>query len=159
MEIDRLTKFIASYEGFSETAYRDVAGHWTIGYGHKLTPKEVASGWIHRDLSKMEALNLLEADIDRRRRRVVGWLKDNGSYSGMMSEQIDMITSIVFNAGEVFLSSTAAKKIIKNPDDVSIAYEWIEWTMAGGKRLKGLLRRRLHEISVYFFGYDKFEYD
>jgi lysozyme len=54
-------KHLASREGFRSQPYKDITGHWTIGYGHKFNTPELPT--FSRGISREEGLNLLKADI------------------------------------------------------------------------------------------------
>ena len=65
--------------------------------------------------------------------------------------QWDAIVSFVFNVGiGNFKSSTLLAKIRINPEDNSIMDEFIRWVYANGKVMKGLQKRRLAEMKLYF---------
>ena len=65
--------------------------------------------------------------------------------------QWDAIVSFVFNVGiGNFRSSTLLAKIRTNPDDNSIMDEFLRWVYANGKVMKGLQKRRLAEMKLYF---------
>lgn len=65
--------------------------------------------------------------------------------------QWDAIVSFVFNVGiGNFKSSTLLAKIRINPDDNSIMDEFLRWVYANGKVMKGLQKRRLTEMKLYF---------
>ena len=65
--------------------------------------------------------------------------------------QWDAIVSFVFNVGiRNFRSSTLLAKIRTNPDDNSIMDEFLRWVYANGKVMKGLQKRRLAEMKLYF---------
>ena len=65
--------------------------------------------------------------------------------------QWDAIVSFVFNVGiGNFRSSTLLAKIRTNPDDNSIMDEFLRWVYANGKVKKGLQKRRLAEMKLYF---------
>ena len=65
--------------------------------------------------------------------------------------QWDAIISFVFNVGiGNFESSTLLAKIRTNPDDNSIMDEFLRWVYANGKVMKGLQKRRLAEMKLYF---------
>jgi lysozyme len=42
------------------------------------------------------------------------------------------------------------KKVNANPNDPTIRNEFMRWTRAGGKVLKGLVTRREAEANLYF---------
>lgn len=65
--------------------------------------------------------------------------------------QWDAIVSFVFNVGiGNFKSSTLLAKIRINPDDNSIMDEFLRWVYANGKVMRGLQKRRLTEMKLYF---------
>lgn len=65
--------------------------------------------------------------------------------------QWDAIVSFVFNVGiGNFKASTLLAKIRINPDDNSIIDEFLRWVYANGKVMKGLQKRRLAEMKLYF---------
>jgi lysozyme len=47
-------------------------------------------------------------------------------------------------------SSTLLKKVNINPNDPTIAAEFLKWNKAGGKIVAGLTRRRQAESDLYF---------
>ena len=47
--------FIMEHEGFSSTPYRDIAGNWTIGYGHLIKSGEYFTSTVI-SLDEIEAL-------------------------------------------------------------------------------------------------------
>jgi lysozyme len=65
--------------------------------------------------------------------------------------QFDALVSFAYNLGPSNLkSSTLLKKVNANPVDESIRLEFMKWVKAGGKTLKGLVRRREAEANLYF---------
>ena len=65
--------------------------------------------------------------------------------------QWDAIVSFVFNVGiGTFKASTLLAKIRINPDDNSIMDEFLRWVYANGKVMRGLQKRRLTEMKLYF---------
>ena len=65
--------------------------------------------------------------------------------------QWDAIVSFVFNVGiGNFKASTLLAKIRINPEDNSIMDEFLRWVYANGKVMKGLQKRRLAEMKLYF---------
>ena len=65
--------------------------------------------------------------------------------------QFDALVSFAYNLGPANLKvSTLLKKINANPEDESIKLEFMKWVKAGGKTLKGLVRRREAEAQLYF---------
>ena len=132
-------ELIKQFEGLRLEAYLCPAGIWTIGYGHTsdVSPNscitiQEADEYLHRDVASVELqLNKLNLIL-----RQCQW---------------DAIVSFVFNVGiGNFKSSTLLAKIRINPDDNSIIDEFLRWVYANGKVMKGLQKRRLAEMKLYF---------
>ena len=132
-------ELIKQFEGLRLEAYLCPAGIWTIGYGHTsgVSPNsfitiQEADEYLHRDVATIEMqLNKLNLIL-----RQCQW---------------DAIVSFVFNVGiGNFKSSTLLAKIRINPDDNSIMDEFLRWVYANGKVMKGLQKRRLAEMKLYF---------
>lgn len=133
-------ELIKQFEGLRLEAYLCPAGIWTIGYGHTsgvsppnsfITIQE-ADEYLHRDVAAIEIqLNKLNLSL-----RQCQW---------------DAIVSFVFNIGiGNFKASTLLAKIRINPDDNSIIDEFLRWVYANGKVMRGLQKRRLTEMKLYF---------
>jgi len=130
---------IKRHEGLRLEAYRCPAGVWTIGYG---STKDVREGMV---ITQEEADKRLKFDVYTSENCVneVGDL--------INQNQFDALVSFVFNLGcGRFKSSTLRKKVVKNPADKTIRYEFIRWVYAGGKKLNGLRKRRNEEADLYF---------
>lgn len=132
-------ELIKQFEGLRLEAYLCPAGIWTIGYGHTsgVSPNsfitiQEADEYLHRDVAAIEMqLNKLNLSL-----RQCQW---------------DAIVSFVFNVGiGNFKASTLLAKIRINPDDNSIIDEFLRWVYANGKVIRGLQKRRLTEMKLYF---------
>lgn len=132
-------ELIKQFEGLRLEAYLCPAGIWTIGYGHTsgVSPNsfitiQEADEYLHRDVAAIEMqLNKLNLSL-----RQCQW---------------DAIVSFVFNVGiGNFKASTLLAKIRINPDDNSIIDEFLTWVYANGKVMRGLQKRRLTEMKLYF---------
>ena len=132
-------ELIKQFEGLRLKAYLCPAGIWTIGYGHTsgVSPNsfitiQEADEYLHRDVATIEMqLNKLNLSL-----RQCQWAA---------------IVSFVFNVGiGNFKASTLLAKIRINPDDNSIIDEFLRWVYANGKVMRGLQKRRLTEMKLYF---------
>lgn len=127
------------FEGLRLTAYQDVAGVWTVGYGH--TGAHVTPG---QTISEIEADALLLADLADAIRCV------NQAVTVDISQcQFDALVDFCFNAGRgSFLNSTLLRKL--NFGDVAgAAAQFGLWVHAGGKVVSGLVRRRKAEATLF----------
>lgn len=127
---------IKEFEGYSNTAYRDSAGVWTCGIGHTsgVTPtttctRKEAERWLLEDLAPVEAyVNTIEQ------------VRTQGQY--------DALVDFAYNLGIGKLkSSTLLKKIKAGTSTGDIQAEFRRWVYAGGKILKGLVKRREWEAA------------
>lgn len=120
-------------------AYQCDAGVWTIGYGHTsgvkegdTCTKEQADAWLAADVQTVEAvINALAISLSQ--------------------NQFDALVSLGFNIGaNALLNSTLIKKAKTNPDDATIADEFLRWNKVGNTVVNGLTRRRKAESELYF---------
>lgn len=135
---------IKQWEGLKTTAYKDVAGILTIGYGHtsaagapKVTPgmaigDKEAERILQNDLAKFEA---------RVERLVTVPVNDN---------QFAVLVSFDFNTGALH-KSTLLKKLNKGDYD-AVPGELAKWVNAGGRKVQGLVNRRAAEAGLWAKG-------
>ena len=127
---------IKEFEGYSDTAYKCAAGVWTCGYGTTkgITPttrctRAEAEQWLLRDLAPVEAyLNTISE------------VNTQGKF--------DALLSFTYNLGLGNLkSSTLLRKIKAGAPVEDIQEQFRRWVYAGGKKLKGLVKRREWEAG------------
>ncbi|UIR56347.1 lysozyme [Sphingobacterium sp. SRCM116780] len=140
-------QLIKDFEGWYSKPYLDPIGIPTIGYGftyympskRKVTMGDVTLTRAEGDRMLAEILCNYENDV----RRLVT--------KSLRQQQFDALVSFTYNLGGSNLSkSTLLKKVNRNPEDKSIAEEFVKWNKAGGKVLSGLTRRRVAESKLYF---------
>lgn len=126
-------------EGLSLEAYEDCAGVPTIGYGHT---KDVRMG---DRISKYWAKELLKADVREVEQQV---MELNVAHT---QGQFDALVSFTFNLGIGRLKNSTLLKVIREGGSMSaIKKEFKRWVYAGGKKLRGLERRREWEAKRFF---------
>jgi lysozyme len=131
---------IKKFEGCKLKAYRCPAGVWTIGFGH--TSKSVKQG---QTISQHQADTILASDIEKFEEGVA----DLTSKTTLTENQFAACVSLAFNIGITrFASSTLYKKLMKG-DVEGAAKEFSKWTLAGGKRMPGLVKRREAEMALF----------
>lgn len=126
------------FEACELTAYPDIGGVWTIGWGHTLgvlpgdtCTKAQADIWLLQDLH--DALTTVTSAV-----RVA--INDN---------ELSALVSLVFNIGAgAFGGSTLLRKLNAG-DDVGASLEFIRWNKVKGKTIAGLLRRRVAETQLF----------
>ena len=132
---------IKKWEGLRTKAYQDVAGIWTIGYGHtsaagglKVTPGLV--------ISEKQAEEVLRGDLAKFEKRVNSLVK-----VPISQNQFDTLVSFDFNTGALG-SSTLLKKLNAGQYD-AVPSELMKWVNAGGKKVQGLVNRRTDEVHLW----------
>ncbi|WP_158785166.1 lysozyme, partial [Pantoea sp. BAV 3049] len=119
-------------EGREYTAYKDVAGVWTVCDGH--TGPDVQ---VNKKYTDRECDNLLWKDLQPVKKSVDGQVKiPLGEY------QRAALYSFAYNVGTgAFTNSTLLKKL--NAGDVEGACDELRrWVYAGGQKWRGLMNRR-----------------
>ena len=132
-------EFISRKEGFRPVAYQDIAGIWTIGYGH--TGPDVYPGMT---VTHEQALALLIQDTAKAARAV------NSLVSVPITQnQFDVLVSLVHNIGEsAFAGSTTLRELNRgNYQAAADAIElWNKATINGVLTfVQGLANRRAEE--------------
>lgn len=133
---------IKQHEKFVSVPYKDQAGLWTIGYGHK-----IEAGESFTSLTEAQASTLLAKDVGKAEDAV------NASvHVGLTQHQFDALVSFVFNVGTgAFRRSTLLKKL--NNGDPTVAAEFTRWVYVtkGGQKVQsaGLLNRRQAEVAMF----------
>lgn len=132
---------IKEHEGLRLTVYRDAAGLETIGYGHLLKGEEVGN---LREITMEQADDFLKADIVEAEEGIARYVK-----VPLNENQRGALVSWVFNLGVgAFRSSTLIERI--NAREFHRAPgEMMRWIIAGGRPLKGLIRRRAAEAELF----------
>jgi lysozyme len=136
-------QLIRKYEGCKSTPYRCPAGLYTVGYGHVIgNGLQLPDEW-NRTLSLGEINELLRTDLARFERGVLRYCPVY-----LTQSQFDALVSFSFNLGlGVLQRSTLRQKI--NRGDADAAKVILKYNMAGGRILKGLIRRRQAEYRLF----------
>ena len=140
---------IKAEEGCVLHAYKDPGSGMlpiTIGWGSTMR-KNGDSIHLGETVTQQEADELLEWEVNNKAKVVNSLL-----LTTMINQnQFDALVSFAYNCGVgSFQHSTMRKKILLNPDDISIRNEFMRWNKAAGKELAGLTKRRKHEADLYF---------
>ena len=135
---ERLIEFIKRAEGCRLKAYQDVAGVWTIGYGHT---KDVKPG---DSITQYQADQFLRQDVGVFASRVnrLRCINTQGKF--------DAITDFCYNLGMAnYESSTLRRYIESGRATWEIQEQFLRWVNAGGKKQGGLVSRRIWEAARY----------
>ena len=150
MKITKISKkgldLIKKFEGLKLKPYLCSAGVPTIGYGNTLYENGKKVSLKDTIITEQRATELLSNSLQNLEQHVDSFCRDD-----INQNQFDALVSFAFNLGPYNLkSSTLLKKVNKNPNDPTIRNEFMRWTKAGGKVLKGLVERRKCEADLYF---------
>lgn len=141
---DETLALIMRWEGLVLTAYQDVAGVWTIGYGHSerapLPPKPYYGMTITAD----EAERILAQDLEHFASQIRPLFKRTPT-----PNQFGAMLSLAFNIGVgAFAKSTCLRRF--NEGNVEGAAEALTWfNKAGGRKVQGLVNRRADEKKLF----------
>ncbi len=127
------------FEALRLTAYKDIKGVWTIGYGH--TGPEVHEGlvWTQQQAETALANDVMWASI------VVNRLV---TYP-INQNEFDALVDFTYNVGaSAFASSTMLRNL--NAGDIkNAALQFAEWDHVKGQVVADLLRRRQTELQDF----------
>jgi lysozyme len=145
---------ITKFEGFSAKPYLCSAAVPTIGYGSTFYEDGSKVTITDKPITKERAIDLFKVVADKFAKEVTKLVVSN-----INQNQFNALVSFAYNVGsdidtdtiaEGLGDSTLLKKVNKNPNDLTIRYEFLKWNKAGGKIVTGLTRRRNEEASIYF---------
>lgn len=139
MNLQKGLDLIVQFEGCSLTAYRDIVGILTIGFGH--VGKNVVEGM---SITQDEADAILAADIEHFLKLLKPMLPP------LSDNEFCAVLSLVFNIGLGHFSGSTLLRLLKaGAPKEDIANEFPKWCKAGGQVIEGLLRRRLAEKALF----------
>ncbi|MEM5541736.1 lysozyme [Sulfitobacter sp. AS92] len=135
-------QLISKWEGKRHTAYRDIVGVWTICYGHTRT----AGPGQHKTDAQCKAL--LIAEIAEYRDEWLAYVNEKAKTYWLPPTRKAAYTSLAFNVGWTGAGkSTATRRL--NAGDIEGGCQAISWwNKAGGKVVRGLVRRRTEEVTL-----------
>jgi lysozyme len=152
---DKLIKILQHHEGVRQRPYRCPAKLWTIGCGHVMYPRQGALKLEERDsvplrdednrtFSMEEVNDILRHDLERFERGVERYCPVK-----LTQGQFDALVSFSFNLGLGGLQRSTLRQKVLRGDFEGAAEEFLKYTIAGGKVLKGLVNRRNDERALF----------
>ena len=135
---------VKEFEGCKLTAYKDVAGVWTIGYG---TTARAGLGII-----PVEGMTITQAEADRL--LFDGLNKFADQIRPMLPADINdnmfgASLSLAYNVGVYAFGRSTVLAKLHDGDYAKGADAFLLWNKAGGKVVKGLVRRREAERKLF----------
>jgi lysozyme len=147
---------IRHHEGVRLRPYRCPAKLWTIGVGHVIDPTHARipieqratlpcpPGW-DRTFTIEEVDAILAKDLERFERGVLRFCPAAGTRQGWL----DALVSFSFNVGLGTLQRSTLRQKFNRREYESAADEFLKYTRAGGKVLRGLVNRRNDERALF----------
>ena len=131
-----------AFESCRLTAYRDIKGVLTIGYGH--TGPEVVEGlvWTQDQADSQLIMDLQHAVT----------VVYNLVTIGLSQPAFDAVVDLVFNIGSGNFRNSTMLKLLNAGNLEAAAEQFDRWDEAGGKKVAGLLRRRKAETEEFTNG-------
>lgn len=131
--------YITKHEGVRLTRYRDAVGYWTIGVGHLLKAGENLTR-----ITQREAAALLRQDL-----QIAAGALSRLVRVALSQNQFTALLSFTFNLGEGNLKKSALLRKLNASDYAGAADEFLKWNRAGGRVLRGLVKRRADERRLF----------
>jgi lysozyme len=149
-------EMIKHHEGVRLKPYQCPARLWTVGVGHVIDPNhakvpfekrsylEIPDGW-NRTFTMREVDAILEKDLDRFVAGVLRYCPSAINSQGWL----DALVSFSFNLGLGTLQRSTLRQKHNRGDYAGAADEFMKYTKAAGKVLRGLEKRRIDERAIY----------
>ena len=132
------TNLIKSFEGCRLTSYQDVAGIWTIGYGHTGNVRPGMS------ITQEQADSFLQSGLKKFERCI------NRCVAVPLTQNMfDALVSFTYNVGTGALQRSTLLRKLNRGDTEGAAAEFDKWIHAGKKVFPGLVRRRREEKELF----------
>ncbi len=127
--------------------YHDPVGFPTIGYGHLLSRVKWENLSKYPPITKIEAAKLCREDLMKAMTTVA-----NLCPAPLTVKQFAALTDFAFNVGGGNLQASTLRKKVVRGDHEGAVQEFHRWVYAGGVKMRGLVRRRAMEATLYAGG-------
>lgn len=137
-------ELIKRYEGLRLQAYRDIAGVWTVGFGHT---QGVTEGMV---ITKKEADNFLKKDVKDAERAVKELVT-----VPLNENQFSALVSFVFSVGEQAFRNSTLLLLLNQGKYQEVRNQLLRWCYVTDPvtrrkmRAEGLYKRRIEESNLF----------
>ena len=142
-DIEALCGMLREYEGLRLEPYADSAGHWTIGYGARWTLGGRQVTERTKPITQETANKMLWKDASKVYDRITKMLRPDATRGARIC-----FSSLAFNVGTARVKKSNALRCYNARNLVTAKREHGEFRKAGGRVLKGLVRRRAAEWAL-----------
>lgn len=129
---------IKKHEGLVLTAYPDLGGVYTIGYGHTATAKP------GQTITRQQAESLLAKDVKTAEAAVLKSVK-----VPLTQNEFDALVSLVFNIGAGAFAGSTLLKFLNQGNKDEAAKQFLRWVNVNGRPVAGLMNRRKDEKTLF----------
>ena len=136
-------ELIKVFESLVLAPYHDDVGYPTVGYGHLLSKKKWADLSQWETLTETDANALLRKDVGRFERAVRRLIT-----VPLTPGQFSAIVSFAFNLCAGNLQASTMRRKLNRGEYHDTPKELMRWVRAGGRKLRGLVRRRKAEALL-----------
>lgn len=135
---------IKGFETFSPVVYICPAGYPTVAFGH------VVLSWesFPDPVTEEEGEKILLKDVTKAERAIFRLI-----HVSITTNEFDALTSWTFNLGGGALQRSTVRMKLNRGEYDEVPDEMRRWTRANGRVLRGLVRRRELEASIFSSGY------
>lgn len=145
MSVNQATiDLIKQFEGCKLTAYQDIVGIWTIGYGTTAAADLGIMPAHGMTITQARAEELLKQGVNKFAAKVDALILAN-----VNANEFGACVSLAYNIGTgAFAKSTVLRELnLGHKDKAAAAFRM--WNKAGGEIVKGLANRREAEIKLF----------
>tara|TARA_R110000787_G_scaffold37445_1_gene95125 strand:+ start:388 stop:837 length:450 start_codon:yes stop_codon:yes gene_type:complete len=137
-------ELIKHWEGWRESPYLCSAARPTIGYGSTWNRNGDAVTLDHPNITKEQGEYLLLREVRHSEKAIRRLIK-----AELTENMFSSLCSFIYNVGSGnFQKSTLRMKLNRGQHE-SAADELSKWVKAGGRRVRGLVRRRKQERELF----------
>jgi lysozyme len=135
---------IKDFEGFLPAPYLDPIGIPTIGYGSIWGLDRARVTMAHPDISEGDGEILLDWMLQHTERAVRRLI-----HVPLTESKFSALVSFTYNLGSGNLQASTLRMKANRGDIIGAADEFPKWRRAGGRILRGLVRRRAEERALW----------
>lgn len=134
---------VKAFEGLETSAYKDIVGVTTIGYGHTNRAGTVKFN-MGDTWTEEYATEVLAADLEK------FWNKVDEQVTVDLTDcQLSVLTSWAYNVGTGATGKSTLIRLLNQGQYDAVPAQLMRWDKAGGKRVRGLTRRRAAEAKLW----------
>lgn len=140
----RTIDLIKRWEGCKLTAYQDVVGVWTIGYGTTENAGVGIKPYAGMTITQARADDLLHETLDRFAPAVFSRIT-----VPVTANEFGACLSLAYNIGPGAFAKSTVLRELNAGNKSAAAGAFHMWNKAGGKVVKGLVARRDAEVELF----------